>query len=279
MKNTDLPCLDPDDIHATRAALHAYSRILGGWLKSCRPMRKHWWHSSLRPSLRGLTTGVIHAGIDFEIELDLGNSLLQVQTAGGSSFSEPLHGQAAGRVAQQIGEFLLQNGIDICQAPKSFDVDTNLPVGYSTEVAIDMGNALSTVSTALKIFQAGIREESSPVQFWPHHFDLSLLWLPGDQIPGQDRRDAENADKQMNFGFTFGDEMIPEPYFYVTAYPLPDRLVDTELPEGSYWHVEGFKGAILFYRSLLQQSNPVEYLINLWSGLLIAGRKHLISAT
>ena len=32
----------------------------------------------------------------------------------------------------------------------------------------------------------------------------------------------------MNFGFTFGDENIPQPYFYVTAYPMPDGLPGTE---------------------------------------------------
>ena len=55
----------------TRDALHAYAGILGDWLKSCRPRRKHWWHASLRPSLAGLSTGVVHAGTEFELELDL----------------------------------------------------------------------------------------------------------------------------------------------------------------------------------------------------------------
>jgi hypothetical protein len=37
----------------------------------------------------------------------------------------------------------------------------------------------------------------------------------------------------MNFGIAFGDESIPEPYFYVTAYPSPDALPKVVLPAGT----------------------------------------------
>ena len=82
----------------------------------------------------------------------------------------------------------------------------------------DVGRAITAVSATRKKFRAGIREEISPIQVWPHHFDLSMLWLPGPKIAGQDPDNEEYADKQMNFGFTFGDETTPEPYFYMN-YP------------------------------------------------------------
>lgn len=277
MKNFQLPCLDPDDISSTRDALHAYSRILGAWCKSCRPRRKHWWHASLRPSLQGLTTGVMHAGIDFEMEINLANSMLKVQTSTGSTCEEPLHGQPVGELVQRIGEFLLQSGIDIRFAPNGFDTGHGAFRDYRGEIARDLGSALRLVSSAFRTFQSGIREETSPLQLWPHHFDLSLLWLPGGTIPGQDPADEENTDKQMNFGFAFGDEMIAEPYFYVSAYPMPEQLRDFELPAGGLWHSTGFNGASLPYRVLLQQANPVDYLLNLCNGLLAEGRKYLVS--
>ena len=79
----------------------------------------------------------------------------------------------------------------------------------------------------------------------------------------------------MNFGFTFGDEGICEPYFYITAYPLPEVFPGLSLPPGTKWHSEGFSGAILPYRSLLENANPADYLVDLWNGLLAAGRKHI----
>ena len=35
-------------------------------------------------------------------------------------------------------------------------------------------------------------------------------------------------------------------------------------------------GAVLLYRRLLEEADPEEYLVNLWSGLLAAGRQHML---
>ena len=74
-----------------------------------------------------------------------------------------------------------------------------------------LGEALGAIAASLATFRAGIREETSPIQVWPHHFDLSMIWLPGDKVPGEDPDDEESADRQMNFGFTYGDDAVPEP--------------------------------------------------------------------
>jgi len=87
---------------------------------------------------------------------------------------------------------------------------------------------------------------------------------------------VKSSDKQMNFGFTFGDESIPEPYFYITAYPLPDAFPGLSLPPGATWHNQGFSGAVLLYRSLLENDYPADYLVNLWTGLLSTGREHML---
>ena len=68
----------------------------------------------------------------------------------------------------------------------------------------------------------------------------------------------------MNFGFSPGDSGIPEPYFYITAYPLPDKLVGSPLQQGAYWHTEGWNGAVLLYKTLAASPHPeslfLEYL-------------------
>ena len=151
-------------------------------------------------------------------------------------------------------------------------------VGYSADQAHSLGEALAAVSAAMNEFRAAISEETSPIQLWPHHFDLSMLWLPGQKIEGQDPDDEEHSDKQMNFGFTFGDQGIAEPYFYVTAYPLPDGFTELELPTGTYWQTEGFSGAVLAYKTLIQNSDPHGYLLELWTRLLTAGRRKMCAA-
>ena len=79
----------------------------------------------------------------------------------------------------------------------------------------------------------------------------------------------------MNFGFVFGDESFAEPYFYVTAYPLPDAMPQVELPGRTTWKSEGFSGAVLLYRDLVAVKDPAAYLQELWSTLLAAGLTHL----
>ncbi len=151
--------------------------------------------------------------------------------------------------------------------------------GYSADSAQNLAQVLNSVSVAMAEFRAGIREETSPIQLWPHHFDLSMLWLPGEKIPGQDPENEEYSDKQMNFGFAFGDAGIPEPYFYITAYPLPDEFPNLVLPTGTTWQSDPFSGAVLTYKTLRESSDPNGYLLDLWNGLLLAGRKHMLAAT
>jgi hypothetical protein len=279
MMTPQFPKLDDSSIAVTRDALHAYARVLGDWLKHCRSKRKHWWHASLRPSLNGLTTGVVHAGIDFELELNLRESLLLGRTSAGEQLSETIHGQPASELAGSIERFLIANGLDKQLSPEKKDSKANTAAhpDYSAEHAYTIARGLNSVSTAMEVFRAGIREETSPIQLWPHHFDLSLLWLPGDKIADQDPANEEYADKQMKFGFTLGDEGIPEPYFYITAYPLPEALPNIRLPIGTTWRAEGFSGAVLLYRSLTEYRDPHAYLLDLWRGLLYAGREHMLT--
>jgi len=264
---------------ATRDALHGYARILGNVLKQSRPKRKHWWHASLRPALRGLTTGVVHADVDFELELNLRDSTLLAYVVTGESLTLALHGQPVNEVISRLGAFLAANGVPSGCLPAAVQdeaFDTR-HADYSVEQANALAQGLSAVAGAMAVFRAGIREETSPIQLWPHHFDLSMLWLPGQKISGQDPDDEEYSDQQMNFGFTFGDGGIPEPYFYVTAYPLPDSLPSTPLPAGASWHSEGFNGVVLRYRTLCEAADPHALLPELWSTLLRAGRKALRS--
>lgn len=272
------PPLEELAIRETRDALHAYSRILGAWLKSYRSKRKHWWHLSLRLSLNGLTTGVINGEIDFEIELDLRHSELHVRTATGGNLSETLTGQPVCELADVVSGFLAARGIDNAdraQAIQEAGQDTRFDA-YSPEQADLMARVLTDVAATLKRFRANIREECSPIQLWPHHFDLSMLWLPGEKVPGQNPADEESADKHMNFGFTFGDEGIAEPYFYVTAYPLPESLPDMPLSAGTAWRSEPFSGAVLRYKTLADMSHPDNYLLDLCTRLLSAGRERML---
>lgn len=274
MSARQFPALDAGALAPTRDAVHAYAQVLGNWAEGRRRRRKHWWHISLRPSIRGLTTDVIRNAPDFELELDLVNSRLDVHCELSTS-SLKLCGQSPRELAGFVERALEMAGVAGCDVPADSEISDEPYPDYSAEMAGKLHQAFAAVAAALEELRAGIREETSPIQVWPHHFDLSMIWLPGTRVMGVDHADEEAADKQMNFGFVPGDTAIPEPYFYVTAYPHPDDLLDVELPPGTLWQTEGFTGAVLKYRDLVAMDDPADYLCTLWDRLIEAGRRHL----
>jgi hypothetical protein len=114
---------------------------------------------------------------------------------------------------------------------------------------------------------------TGPVQLWPHHFDLAMVWFSGRTVPGVDTADEETAEEQMNFGFSTGDDGISDPYFYITAYPLPAELVKTPLPPNAVWHTHGWSGAIMPYAALVEADRPEEILLGFLKQVQAAGAR------
>ena len=275
MSGFEYPAMTVGDFGPTRDALHAYSKIPGDYLKALRPKRKHWWHISLRPSLRGLATGVVRGdGLDFELELDLHASRLRARTATGADWQVELHGQPAAEPAARLRAFLLDAGLGESGLP-SADYPLDTFTDYAPVQAAKIGQVLAAGTAVLENLRAGIREETSPIGLWAHHFDLAMLFLPGGLIEGQDPADEEHADRQMNFGFAFGDGLVPEPYFYATAYPTPKDFPQSPLAEGVEWHDNGFRGMVWRYGRLRRDPDPGRALQAQWQALLDEGRRRL----
>ena len=278
-----LPALPAEDLTGTRLVCHACARLLGGWTASCRSRRKHWWQLSLRPSLRGVRTGLLHAGeVDFELELDLAAAALRCETADGFRFSGALAEASVPELAIQVGEFLREQGVppgDLPVYPEQGHESLLLGQGqaYVPEIGIEFAAVWRFIGSAMDEFRAGKPEEMSPIMIWPGHFDMAIMWLAGEKIPGQDPADEEHSDKQMNFGFSFGDDLVPGPYFYVTAYPNPEAFAALSLPTGARWQDEGFSGVVLDYAELAARDDPHGDLLALWNYLIENGRRQLLA--
>jgi hypothetical protein len=147
--------------------------------------------------------------------------------------------------------------------------DSSLP--YDVGAVDRYRRSINWLAGVFAAFQGALREETSPIQIFPHHFDLAMNWFSGRLVPGIDPADEESADEQMNFGFVTGDASIDEAYFYTTAYPQPGGWGELTLPEGAYWHTEGWTGAILPYSMLVDSSEPAEKLLAYLRGLQAQG--------
>jgi Family of unknown function (DUF5996) len=261
MSNLLLPDLSLDGWRATRDTVQAYAEVLSGVRKALAPREKHWWHISLRVAAAGLTTTPLVAGGSVvELLLNLVSHRLQIVTNRGKRAEIELHGQSATDFCDQVLRTLTSFGIRPAvdrAAYSGLGAET-----YDKAAVAHYWQVLPQVDGALKRLRSEHRGESGEVQFWPHHFDVAVLLFTGRRVPGADPADEESADENMNFGFLPGDDGIPEPYFYATAYPTPAGITESPLPHGAYWHTEGWTGAVLSYGKLRAQPRPVERLLD-----------------
>jgi len=224
------------------------------------PRQKHWYHASLRVNGAGLTTTPMPLeGAAVELALDLTAHRVILTTSRGEQWSTRLRGQPLSEFWNELTAAFAALRLPF-NFPKPDQPDA--PVAYDTALIENYWRALSQVDLLLKQFQSELRQETSPVQFWSHHFDLAMLWFSGRLVPGQDPANEEYADEQMNFGFSLGDKGIPEPYFYITAYPTPKDFANSPLPQGACWQTDGWTGAVLLYKTLAASTTPTTLLLD-----------------
>ncbi|MBE2224464.1 MAG: hypothetical protein IAF02_23185 [Anaerolineae bacterium] len=257
----------------TRDTIHSYAQVIGKVRRTLSPPQKHWWHCSLHTTATGLTTTPIFVNnLVIELQLDFCEHRLLISTNQGERLEIPLEGQSPAEFCTEVCDALASWEIYPDSSLLKFADD--IEGRYDTTAVATFWTAFSQIDAIFKTFKASLREETSPVQLWPHHFDLALLWLSGRLIPGQDPANAEYADEQMNFGFVTGDGGIPEPYFYATAYPVPAQFTESALPGDAYWHTEGWTGAVLPYSALVDAANPQEKLLTFLRTAHQAGTRH-----
>jgi len=272
MTHLQLPSIRLSDWHKSRDTIHQYAQLLGKIRTALMPPQKHWWHITLHVAATGLTTTPIPVnGKTVELLLDFVNHTLLITTSYGEKAEIPLRVQSIASMYHAVMEVLSTMDIKP-EFEHSLFVD-EAPVKYDSEAITRYWRTFAWIDGVFKRFKGELREETGPVQVFPHHFDLSMNWFSGRLVPGVDPADEEAADEQMNFGFVSGDDTISDAYFYITAYPLPKGLTDTVLPEGTYWHTEGFTAAIMMYESLQAANDPETMLLTFLRTVQKAGAK------
>ncbi len=245
----------------TRDTIRGYAQVLGKIRRALDAPQKYWWHVSLQITAVGLTTTPLFCnGQLFEVVIDFTDHQTHIVSSTGGRRAISMREQSPAMYCQQVKLALAEMGLTV-----DFDegVCVGEAVGMYDETAVSrFWHAFAQITAVFTTFKHSFRGESSPLQLWPHHFDLALLWLSGRLVPDQDPDDPESADEQMNFGFVTGDESIADPYFYVTAYPTPASFAQQPLPTAAYWQTEGWTGAILPYAALTTVGNPEVLLLD-----------------
>jgi hypothetical protein len=99
---------------------------------------------------------------------------------------------------------------------------------------------------ALAMSELANRIGGAEVRCWPHHFDIATLATFG-------------PSRSSGAGMLPGDEMYPEPYFYVNAYPAPANEPPGFMLNGKgTWNTDGWFGAVLTGSRLAEDPSAQE---------------------
>ena len=276
MSRIKFPSLSLEEWRGTRDTLHKYAQMIGAVRQSISEPHPHWWHISLRASYKGLTTTPIPnnngvPGQTFEMILDLTNHQLVIESNFREVMKIKISGQSLSALCEETCSLLKDIGVSIPIDKEKFNGGKNCE--YVETAAENYWIALKEIERIMNTFRSSLKLERSPVQLWPHHFDLSMSWFSGRLVPGKDPNDAESSKEQMMFGFSTGDDSISDPYFYILVYPIPEGFPDFQMPEYSRWNTDGFVGGVMMYDDFAKSKNPEVTLLNFFRTFQKEGAK------
>jgi hypothetical protein len=271
---SDYPLLALDEWGETRDALHQITLLMGAIKRANTPQHPRWWNVALEVSPTGLRTGPIPsltgAG-PFEIDLDLGACTFGIE---GGEELEYLDIDEDIYTVENMGLWAVAQ-IELCESKTEPDLSKLKPeaeLEIDDDEADDFMRTLSFLDGVFSEFTAGIPTGfTSPVLFWPHHFDLSMNWFTGVTLQGADPKDRDAADEQMTFGFSTGDAGINEPYFYITTNSLKAGFDGIKLPHGAKWHDADWKGYVWPWAAMRALKDPRGALLKVLRAAQTAG--------
>ena len=240
------------DWEPTRRTLHLYSRVAGEIARSHAEFHPKWWHISLKVQPNGLTTGEIPLpdGGSFRLKFDLVQHQLHLKSSRGG---DRVFGLTEGLTGSAFGDAVLgavaDLGLSAEYERERFESDGAR--AYSPDAVATFMTALVNADRIFKDHRSQLDGETSPVQLWPHNFDLSLEWFGTRIETYEEDGHIKEYPSQLNLGFYPGDQHGTAPYFYSNPWPFEAGiLLEKPLPEGASWHTEGWTGTILPYDTL-----------------------------
>lgn len=283
------PSLPYEDWEPTKQTLHRYTQIVGKIRMALVPFRNHWWHVTLLPATRGLTTGPMPYGErDVEIALDFLDHGLLITTSDGQERAIDL-GQrlACADFYRELFAALHHVGINVDIHPEPFDLgdspafaNDTVNDSYDADAVTRFWRVLAGTEHVLASFASRFNGKASPVQLFWHSFDLAHARYSGRPAPVSEGADPVTAEAYSHeviaFGFWPGDERrTPYPAFYSYTAPEPDGLTNEPLePAEAEWQDTGAGTlAILPYDAVRTSSDPHETLLRFYESAYRGGAR------
>jgi hypothetical protein len=177
---------------------------------------------------------------------------LLVLLDGSIGHTVPFHGSSIGQIETALRETLASAGLDARRftLKRHYELPHH-PVGNGELFDARKANHFAELASwysngALAMQELANRIGGAEVRCWPHHFDIATLARFG-------------PSRSSGAGMLPGDEMYPEPYFYVNAYPAPaNETVGMMLNGKGTWNTDGWFGAVLTGSRVTQNPSAQE---------------------
>jgi len=277
------PSLTYGDWVDTRDTLHLFLQMIGKVRLKTHPKLNHWWHVTLYPHVRGLTTGRIPYGATgFEIFFDMLDHRVLISSNDGRQHDFAVAGLTVAGFYEALFAGLKGLDVEVEILAKPYDnksktafPDDHAPRQYDPVAVSDFWRALCSISSVFETFRGQFTGKQTPVQLYWHSFDLVVTRFNGRAHPlsGGTQSDREAYSHEViSVGFWPGDDSFQEAAFYGYAYPEPAQLNTAPLsPAGAYWaEKNGGALAILPYEAAIAEADPsgaiLSFLESLYSG-------------
>ncbi|MBV6659043.1 MAG: hypothetical protein KI785_14865 [Devosiaceae bacterium] len=245
------PPLPYDGWVDTRDTLHLFLQMIGKVRMKAHPKLNHWWHVTLYPDTRGLTTQrVPYAGRSFQIDFDMVEHRVDVRTNDGGHEAFSVPGKSVAHFYEALFGALRALGIDVSIVAKPYDnksktpfPDDDAPRAYDTEAVTGYWRALCSIASVFESYRCDYVGKQTPVQLYWHSFDLVSTRFSGKAAPLESGTQSDReaySHEVISTGFWPGDDTFPHAAFYGYAYPEPEGLRTAPLePSAAQWVEKG----------------------------------------
>jgi hypothetical protein len=238
----------PDTWTSTRATLHAYARAVGVVPRAHAVSRPRWWHVALEVRPSGLVAEpiAIPGGGALQLRMDLLDHAVFLERSDGSVTRFAMDAGLSGtEFGERILDTLAAMGIRGDYERSRFeDEDAG---DYDSAAVRAFFATLVNLDGLFRRIRVSLPGEGSPVNFWPHGFDLAFEWFGSRLVEQEEEGEVTHVPAQINLGFYSGGR----PYFYSNPWPFDPALTSVDLPHGAQWHDEGWQGSILYYDEIV----------------------------
>lgn len=265
------PVLHYRDWADTAQTLHMWTQVAGKIRMTQCPPVNHWWHVTLYPTSRGLSTALMPYGdVTFEIDFDFLDHRLRITTCTGAERLVPLEPMTVADFYKRVMAALedLDLPVDINTTPNEvadpipFDSDTTHR-SYDADAVSRFWRVLVDTTRVFSTFRSSYLGKVSPIHFFWGGMDLAMTRFSGriapphGSVPGIPLKVVREAysHEVSSAGFWPGSEQA-DAAFYAYAYPEPEGVDRATVKPAEAFYSGELREFLLPYEAVRASADP-----------------------